>query len=493
MLHVLSCVAALAVGAPSEADAYRPLVQTEVGGFQLELPLLFSSTVDGGGDFAVDRDGQTFAGDPAVGPRVRLGLLARSTTLVDRATLTFEYEHDLFGGFVVGRPELVGYQLPTSADLTTFPRKAYLQLATQAGWHLFGGLTMSQSGLGLFANDGGRGWTPWGQVFSDPRAGDRVLRLAAAVGPATDLGAFFTLAGDYVISDDLIEPGDDAFQLTFRGEVGKLKPTNGSLSLTYRHQSGVEGARLDALVVGVFGETRFTQGAAAYYVGAEAVGVFGSAALVPLPPHPTQAVRQLGAALKAGIDLGKLSLQLDAVVASGDEDPNDDQLTGYRTDSSFGFGLVLFRRVLAAQTGRAVASASNPALVGRGIVGIDRVATRGAVTNTFAIFPRLALQLVDGLEFSAGPMFAFALATPMDPFNSRIAGGSPRNALDGSPGRFWGTEVDFALRYRRLLGTSELLLGVEGGVLIPGSALAGAGDVPIDSIPAGRAVVQLRL
>jgi hypothetical protein len=492
MLHVLTC-AALAIGAPPEADGYRPLVQTEVGGFQLELPLLFASTLDGGGDFAVDRDGNTFSGDPAVGPRVRLGLIARSETLVDRAALTFEYEHDLFAGFVVGRPELGGYQLPTSADLTTFPRKASLLLATQAGWHLFGGLTMSHAGLGLFANDGGRGWTPWGAVFSDPRAGDRVLRLAAAVGPSTDLGAFFTLAGDYVISDDLIEPGDDAFQLTFRSEVGRGKPANGALSLTYRHQSGVEGARLDALVVGVFGETRFTRGEADYYVAAEAVGVFGSAALVPLPEHPSQAVRQLGGALKAGVNLGKLSLQLDAVVASGDDDPNDDQLTAYRADSSFGFGLVLFRRVLAAQTGRAVASASNPALVGRGVIGIDRVATRGAVTNTIGVFPRIALQLVDGLELSAGPMFAFALATPMDPFNTRIAGGSPRNALDAAPGRFWGTEVDFALRYRRLLGTSELLLGVEGGVLIPGSALAGASDVPIDSIPAGRAVVQLRL
>jgi len=482
----------LSWAAPASSEGYAPLISGEAADWKLQAPILLMAGVDGGGAVIVDREAAELPGNVALGPRLRLALVATNEALIDQGKLTFEYEHDVIGGFVLGRPDLPGEQLPSGGGLTTIPRKASLFLSV-SGVHLLAGLTTSQAGLGLVANNGGSGWETWGAPFADPRAGDRVLRLAAALGPIPDLGALFTVAGDYVIADDALEPGDTAIQLALRAELGKLKPNNASLTVAWRHQRGNNGSNLDAAIVDLFGQLEEHSGDFHLKVGAEVAATLGQASLAATPENPNQAVTQLGAALRASANYGMAGIHLDVIVASGDSDSADNAQTAFRADSSYGFGLVLFRRVLAAQTGHATATAGDPTLVGQPAQGLQRFPSRGAVSNTFGLFPRLSIAPIEGLEISAGPLFAFALAPPIDPLNTRLAGGTPMNALDAKPGKYWGTELDGAIRYRAILGQTELVLGVEGGVLLPGSALNMPSGQPMAAVPGGRAIVQLRL
>src|SRR6185369_17699023 len=114
-------------------------------------------------------------------------------------------------------------------------------------------------------------------------------------------------------------------------------------------------------------------------------------------------------------------------------------------------GLLLFRYVHAAQTGRGVFTASNPELSAVPPLGVARLASRGGITNALAIFPRFWARPIAGLEGYGGVLFAAAPEKNTDALDTRIAGGSPRNALDARPGAYWGTEIDLGLRYRVIL------------------------------------------
>ena len=114
-----------------------------------------------------------------------------------------------------------------------------------------------------------------------------------------------------------------------------------------------------------------------------------------------------------------------------------------------------------------------------------------AITNTVAIFPRLWVRPVHGLEVYGGALFGFTPARNADPFNTQIAGGSPRNALGERPGSFYGAEIDLGARYRVYLHHTELTVGAEGGVLRPGPALRGSTG-PDGTILGGRLLLGYR-
>lgn len=476
---------------PANAQTYEPSLRAEVGGVQIKAPVLVATTAESVGEFPVDRHGEILDGGVAVAPRFRLGLQLQSSELLSGAFLAFEYEHDLIGGVAVGRPELEGEDLPNGRALTTVPRKLQLSGTFSDQLHLLLGLTTSQNGLGLVANAGASGWEPFGARFDDPRAVDRVLRAAVAFGPVADQALFFTVAGDYVVDDDIREPGNTAFQTSFRAEVGKGADTTLGLAVAYRNERGLNDRAIDAAILDLSASTEQRFGHWRLKVGAEVVSLLGKASVAPTTEHPEQDIRQLGAAVKSTLRYGPVYAHLDLFYGSGDSDSSDELQTAFRADPSFGFGLVLFRHVLQAQTGRAFATASDPQLVGQAAPGLERFANHGSATNAFAVFPRLGFETQDGLTVEAGPMFAFAAASLADPLNTRVAGGTPRNALDGEPGRYLGTELDAAVRYSTFLADSELVVGIEGGMFFPGSAFDAA--LPMGAVPVGRAVLQYRL
>ena len=225
----------------------------------------------------------------------------------------------------------------------------------------------------------------------------------------------------------------------------------------------------------------------------ESALIIGETDLGSSPEFPQKDVLQLGVALRAGLSAGSLGGVLDVLFASGDSNYDDGDQNNFKPDPNFEMGLLLYRQVLAGQTGRAPFTASDPELVGRPNEDLERFPTRGSATNTVALFPRAWWRPLAGLEVHGGPLVAFTPVSNADPLNSRVAGGVPRTALDGDPGGYLGTELDVGVRYQALLGGTLLMAGLEGGVLFPGSALAAADGSTLDPIYGGRFLLAYQL
>ena len=179
--------------------------------------------------------------------------------------------------------------------------------------------------------------------------------------------------------------------------------------------------------------------------------------------------------------------------ASGDQNLSDASQNGFKVNSHYEMGLLLFHEVLAAQTGRATSTAGNSQLVGKLPTGLARFPTRGSITNAIAFFPRIWGRPVAGLEFYGGPLVALAAVPEVDPLNTLLTGGVQRNALNGVAGSYLGTELDVGVRYRAILAGTSLTVGLEGGMLWPGSAFATAGGQPMGSVSGGRFLLDYRL
>ena len=225
----------------------------------------------------------------------------------------------------------------------------------------------------------------------------------------------------------------------------------------------------------------------------EAAFVYGNTTLAPSVEFPRHKVRQFGATARAKLDRDSHGVILDFLFASGDGDLDDDTQSAFKADRNFSMGLLLYRHLITAQTGLASVTASNPDVVGVPPQDVERFATRGNIQGTLAFFPRAYWRPISGLEVYGGPLIAFGTAPMIDPFNTRINGGDARNALDGDPGTYLGTELDVGARYRTYFGGSELTAGIESGLLLPGSAFNDATGASSDPIFGGRAVLDLRL
>jgi len=200
---------------------------------------------------------------------------------------------------------------------------------------------------------------------------------------------------------------------------------------------------------------------------------------------------QLGWAARATLDAGAFGGVLDFVYASGDQNFDDGEQNAFKADPNYQQGLFLFRQVIAGQTGRAPITAADPDLVGRPGEDLDRFSSRGSITNTVSFFPKGYWRPVSGLTLYGGALLAFAEGDLADPLNTRLAGGDPRNALAGDPGGYLGTELDLGVRYQYTLPFVGLAAGLEGGVLLPGSALQDDSGATIDPIAGGRLIARV--
>jgi hypothetical protein len=226
---------------------------------------------------------------------------------------------------------------------------------------------------------------------------------------------------------------------------------------------------------------------------AESALIVGETELGPTADFPVHDVLQFGAALRANLDAGIVGSVVDFVYASGDQNLDDDAQNGFKADPNFEVGMMLFRQVLADQSARSASTAGDPTLVGLPSEDLDRLPTRGSVTNTAALFPRVRVRPIAGLELYTGPLVAWTVVPIADPLNTRVAGGQPRNHLGGEGGLHLGTEWDLGVRYRALFWGAELTGGAEAGILKPGSALVKADGTSMDLVHGGRLMIDIRL
>ena len=91
------------------------------------------------------------------------------------------------------------------------------------------------------------------------------------------------------------------------------------------------------------------------------------------------------------------------------------------------------------------------------------------------------------LDAYGGPLFAFSTAKLTDPFNSRLAGGTARNFLGGTPGLYMGTELDVGVQARWQITKAVLFKATaEGGLFVPGDAFTMSNGGVLGTVMFGR-------
>jgi len=455
------------------------------------------AAVLGASSFPTDPDGTAYALDPTLDTQFRIRADYRHAWGDGgRYILTLSYEHDLMSGVVLGGAEdFDGVDAPYTADADRSAlRVASARLSLGNALTLTAGAMTSHWGLGLVANDGAHGWSPGSAMFSDPRGGDRVLGGILATGPHAD-GDLLVFTGlESVLDDDVLVGDDSAWQALVGATYG---PQGGAwqtgLYAVYREQESDTGARTTVGVVDVYAKLEHAGSDITLRAELEAALIAGTTDLAPSPEHPQHDVLQAGAALRFAAEASHGGAVLDILLASGDPAFDDDTQSGFKADRNFDLGLLFNDVVLAARTARTPVRADDPELAAVPAEDLDRLPTRGAATNTVSFFPRGWWRPVDGLELYGGVLIALSPTSESDAFNARLNGGAPQNALGGGPATLVATEFDAGLRASGLLWGTRVVLGLEGGVLLPGAGLTGPDGLGEDPIYGGRVLATWEL
>ena len=447
------------------------------------------------GAFAADAYGTKTSADPEVIARVRAAVAFDSGHHLGRLAALIQLGGEFNVFHPTGPVAWQGDRLPDAAAAGLIPTEAW------AGWRwtdkaqIRAGLMQSHWGLGLLANDGrpeqyGDNW------FVQPKIGDRVVRGAVVLTPfrgseSALAGLVVSAAVDHVADDDILVTGDTAEQVI--GAVKLHSAVDRWVGVYYagRQQRNGAGRELAVHAIDLAGDFAWTSGDLGLRLQGEAVMIVGSTTLGPSPEFNEHKVLQGGAVARLTAQLADLRGQLDAAWLSGDTSLDDDTVSNFRADPNLQFGLILFPRLLAAQSGRAKVSASDPNLVGVPNFDLDRLATGGAATSAILAFPKIGWRFCECLQVYGGAVLAFAPAPLQDPRASKtVGGGAAANYVGKAPeGTTLGTELALGARYRWRPPTMgyELVAGIEGALLLPGGALAGMAE----SIAAGRLTLAL--
>lgn len=200
----------------------------------------------------------------------------------------------------------------------------------------------------------------------------------------------------------------------------------------------------------------------------------GLAPLLGLPSAPAR-IRAWGTRSVLRWDTTRATAYLELATASGDARPEpSSELTRFVFPRNARVGLLLFEHVLAYASAR-TAAAGAAALTAAGVdrAAADAVATRGAFTSAVALFPQIDLRPHRAVTLRGGLLLAWAPEPLVDPVRSLAdgPGGATLGLRGGTPGGYYGTELDARVRWSY---RERCLFEVEGALLDPGPALADA-------------------
>ncbi len=476
--------------APAPAAAAEPVSAPPIPPPMLTLGVGLLGASQRTSSFAADRFGAVTSSEPEVAARTRTELKFDSGKRLGKLAAMAALSGEWVRNYAAEPVQWDGDRLPDANVNAYMPTEAW------AGWR-FGevaqiraGLMTSQWGMGLLANDGaqaqaGDNW------FTLPKVGDRVVRGALVLTPfrgeASALaGLVVSAAVDHVVADDILVGNDEAEQIVAAVKLYTAVDRWFGAYYVARNQTATSGRGLRIHAVDLAGDYARSMGDIKMRLQGEAAIIAGSTTLAPTPEFKTHDVMQFGAVGRATVQFaGALQAELDALYLSGDASLDDGKITNFRADPNLQFGLVLFQRLLAAQSGRARVSASDPDLVGVANVDLDRIATGGAATSTIAVFPKFGWKAADALSIYGGALLAWSPLPLADPRASKTQGGGhARNYLGNAPeGSYLGTELDLGIRYRARPDSLdyEVSLGCEAAALLPGGVLSGL-DQPVTAM-----------
>src|SRR5688500_13670699 len=254
------------------------------------------------------------------------------------------------------------------------------------------------------------------------------LYLTLRDGPAhqknmsQEVGVFFAVFHDWLNQRSIFSVGDDTRQV------------GGALQLR-RPAARVAGAAIEDLFLSAIlihlSDDRF--GSTVWALPLKAEGRIGplalSTQLMPIVGRSrevsegfaalsktesrSQKIRAVGAQAIADYDLGPTTLTLEVDYASGDDDPRPtNALTQFSFARDLNVGLLLFEQILAFESARSAAvGIENLAGLGASSFPLTEVASDGRFTNAIALFPQVAVRLIDCrdhlLRWRSGVLFAW--------------------------------------------------------------------------------------
>jgi hypothetical protein len=421
---------------------------------------------------------------------------------VPTSALRVDLELEALSGYLAGDALTLGTTytprpFPLAADgsdrVRVLPRKANLVWTTKVGQLAVGAQTFGW-GTGVLANDGAGAAQHDGLQFGDAWMGNVVGRLAFLTRPfASSSSALWQQVGVFVAAD-LVLRDDNASvfdgDLAGAGVLGARLDTGRTalgLLVVGRHQvdradpyrPGSARSLTTVAVTDLHGRHRFDV-TPSQHLTLEAEGVLiAGRSTRPLGDETAAGadVLQLGglARVRWDADPLRLTTALEAGYASGDNDPRDRVARTFTMHSDHGVGLVLFDQVLPMMTARAVDRLASPALLGTPPPSARFLVNPGAVQNAAYLHPVVKWRPVEVVELRLGYLYAVAASDVADAYQSALNGGfstTPGGRAQG--GRGYGHEVDARVAVRvPLPAETHLLLGAEGGVLLPGSAFDG--------------------
>lgn len=479
--------------AAGEETRHHPVHRTRLGSFVLEFPASAQLGANTVGAVPADAEGNTVERSAVTETVLRVGARFDSETRLLPLVVKAEGEYDLLAGAVSGgRDPLVDDRLLGPEEADGILRKAYLRLGFAPFLVLTGGYTLNHWGLGLVANDGAQSRVLGEAGLLAPRVGDRVLRAQASTGPWFGR-LLLSVAWDRVEDDDITLAGDEATQMVGAVLWGYDRPNRIGLYAARRDQEANDGDETHATALDLYARGELGLECGELTGELEAAYITGETELGPTVDHREHDIEQLGAAARLGFDADRWGALTDLVYASGDSNFDDGEQHAFRADPGFQQGFVLFRHVLASQTARAPETAADPSLVGLPSEDLDRIPTRGQVTNTWSFAPRLFVRPTRGLTAFGGALVALTDTPLADPRESRLAGGTPHNALGGEPSSYLGTELSLGARHESLLFGTRLTAAVEGALFLPGGAFDDAAGQSMDNVAGARLTARWEL
>lgn len=368
-----------------------------------------------------------------------------------------------------------------------FVRRLYGEIFTPIGLFRIGRQPMG-FGQSIAATDGDGRKNRFGIAYRGNTA-DRVMFATKPLeafkrkedrDTSQNKGFFLVLAYDHYVQDDPQKYGDD-----LRGFITAVRflapkaPWGSDFEGRLYHAARWDrnnGTTLHAM------GARLTSRFGDFYAGAEGTVILGETSevanafrLISNDPPVSQAIQQAGFRAVVRYDKPMFSAYLESDFASGDSDPTvRTPLTQFRFADDTNVGLLMFKHVLAYQTARAAAAGSELLRsLGATTIPVDQIASRGAFTNAFALFPQVDVRPIPNLLFRGGVLFAWAASPTNDPIASqqrrdgKTISDDLVNFAGGKPGSYYGTEIDGRVQWRF---KEHFAFDVEGAILFPGNA-----------------------
>ena len=392
------------------------------------------------------------------------------------------------------------------------PRWLYLEWLTPVGL-VRAGQQGAHWGMGLVANDGDHP-----SLFGDYRYGNIVEQVLFATKPLGEKSPFIVaIAGNLVFRDNIaiLLNGDQAWQGVLAayyeegpdmlGVYGVYRAQSHNLSSEPNYYPYSE--QLDVGVVdlaGHFARPVALPGETAYVFGAfEAALEYGSTneeRTIYQPESGNQTtIQAYGGAASAGVvfagredtatvaavarkgerpDLwGRFVGQVEVGYASGDANPYDNTEKRFVFDPNHKVGLLLFDEIMRWQTARAASAAQDPNLSNgnRPTPGSGLLPSNGGVYGAQYVYPTAVYRPRPWLDLKAGAVIAQTTADVVDPYRLAVQGSYVNYQGGDSHRHDLGVELDGGFESRIEAGPHlRLQLGAQGGLLLPGGALADA-------------------